>query len=71
MISGTRNLLPLCSLQQLIRVYSWITRLDEVFDSGGLVDVKKEQYSTPNEMHAYQMDLFFQTLEEASIGMDR
>ncbi|PMD37104.1 hypothetical protein L207DRAFT_636950 [Hyaloscypha variabilis F] len=50
---------------------SWITRLDEVFDSGGLVDVKKEQYSTPNEMHAYQMDLFFQTLEEASIGMDR
>ncbi|KAE9378598.1 hypothetical protein N431DRAFT_433727 [Stipitochalara longipes BDJ] len=51
--------------------FSWVTRLDGVFDSCGLVRVKKELYKAPKTMHGYQMDLLFQTLEEASTGLDR
>jgi hypothetical protein len=50
---------------------SWISKLDKEFKTAGLVDVKIKQYPVPKAMNGYQMDLGFQTIEEASIGMDR
>jgi hypothetical protein len=45
--------------------------LDKTFEESGFIDVEMRRYSIPKAMHGYQMDLVFQTIEEASVGMDR
>jgi hypothetical protein len=35
------------------------------------VDVKLERYPVPKTMEGYNVDLAFQTVEEACVGMDR
>jgi len=50
---------------------SWIDNLDKAFDSCGLVEVKNARYPIHKTMTGYLTDLMFQTLEEASLGLDR
>jgi len=50
---------------------SWVPKLDEVFVSQGLVNVRMDVHPIPRAFHVYNMELFFQTLVEAVLGIDR
>ena len=60
---------PTRLLKQLTLACSWVTRVDEVFEACGFVDVKVEQYPILKELYGYQMDLASDN--RGSIGMDR
>lgn len=50
---------------------SRLAKLDIVFESSGLVDVKMEVSPVPHTMRGYQMDFASGQYTEAMIGADR
>jgi len=51
--------------------FKWVPTLDQHFKSAGLEVVSFESYPMPKELLGYSQDFMFQTVEEASYGLDR